>query len=103
MKQDFLFYQNKIIFVLCLLIYLINNYYLFCNKCSPKSLSKYVFNTVCKLFTIFLKYDDLINEYQQFCFNFLELEKTIILPEYLHTLKTMNINMKNILIICYKI
>jgi len=39
-------------------------------------------------YSTFLQYDDLVNEYQQFCsiilFYFLELEKSILLLEYLH-------------------
>lgn len=53
-------------------------------KNSPNSLPKDAFKIVCELYSTFLHYDDLVNEYQQFCSNFLELEKSILLPEYLH-------------------
>lgn len=53
-------------------------------KNSPNSLPKDAFKIVCELYSTFLQYDDLVNEYQQFCSNFLELEKSILLPEYLH-------------------
>jgi hypothetical protein len=53
-------------------------------KNSPNSLPKDAFKIICELYSTFLKYDDLVNEYQQFCSNFLELEKSILLPEYLH-------------------
>jgi len=51
---------------------------------SPHSLPKDAFKIVCELYSTFLQYDDLVNEYQQFYSNFLELEKSILLPEYLH-------------------
>ncbi|KAE9530452.1 hypothetical protein AGLY_010914 [Aphis glycines] len=53
-------------------------------KNSPNSLPKDAFKIVCELYSTFLQYDDLVNEYQQFCSNFLELEKSILLPKYLH-------------------
>lgn len=53
-------------------------------KYSPNSLPKDAFKIVCELYSTFLQYDDLVKEYQQFCSNFLELEKSILLSEYLH-------------------
>jgi len=59
-------------------------------KNSPNSLPKDAFKIVWELYSTFLQYDDLVNEYQQFCSNFLELEKSILLPEYLHNKESEN-------------
>jgi len=51
----------------------------------PNSLPKDAFKKVVELYVEFLDRDALIRNYIDFCENYLELEKTVTLPEYIHT------------------
>lgn len=54
----------------------------------PNSLPKDAFKQVVELYGEFLEHDALIRNYMDFCQNYLELENTVTLPEYIH--KTPN-------------
>lgn len=51
---------------------------------NPETLPKDAFIIVCKIYSKYLNRESLISEYQQFSSNFIELEKSIKLPLFLH-------------------
>lgn len=53
-------------------------------RSNPNSLPKDAFNAVCNIYSKYLNYEKLINDYIRFAANIIEIEQSNTLPEYLH-------------------